>query len=280
MTIDGCIKRRNIKMSASCNLIGKNEQQTIKNYADWSTGWLKTVSYDLILTIQKLKTICNGEHSSESDSVEYNALCELIGSVYKQLKEKYSDDEIDNTSKYDEKNSVLRRIYDSTVGMKDELKGEKPIKIDTTRLFNTDKKEYHKIVIPGNHSYYRWGNYFNFVNWFYEIDGYIHEYFGDVENPFETEFSLVFNDIDVVKRLNSCVLKDVIFSTKNPTIKKLDNICENVYNSTKLYYQVSILENLRINYPKIKFEYNENTTKEFVLTEEDIIKNKTKRLLD
>ena len=87
-------------MGASCNLIGKNEQQTIENYADWSTGWLKTVSYDLILTIQKLKTICNGEHSSESDSVEYNALCELISSLYRQLKEKYSDDENDS-SKYD-----------------------------------------------------------------------------------------------------------------------------------------------------------------------------------
>lgn len=268
-------------MCASCNLIGKNEQQTIKNYADWSTGWLKTVSYDLILTIQKLKTICNGEHSSESDSVEYNALCELIGSLYKQLKEKYSDDEIDIISRYDEKHSVLKRIYDSTVRMKDELNGEKPIRIDTTRLFNSDKKKYHKIAIPGNRSYYGWhGNDFTIVNLFYEIDGYIHEYFGDVENPFETEFSLVFNDIDVVERLNDCILKDVIFSTKNPTIKKLDNICENVDNSTRVHCQVSILENLRINYPKIKFEYNENTTKEFVLTEEACMKNKTKQLLD
>lgn len=267
-------------MGASCNLIGKNEQQTINNYADWSIGWLKTVSYDLILTIQKLKTICNGEYSSESDSVEYNALRELICSLYKQLKEKYSDDEID-ISKYDEKYSVLKRIHDSAVEMKDELEGEKPIKIETTRLFNSDKKEYHKIEIPGNSSYYGWhGNNFTAVNWFYEIDGYIHEYFGDVENPFETEFSLVFNDIDVVKRLNGCILKDVIFSTKNPTIKKLDNICENVDNSVKAYCQVSILESLKINYPKIKFEYNENTTKEFDLTEEDIIKNKTKRLLD
>jgi hypothetical protein len=196
------------------------------------------------------------------------------------LKEKYSDDEIDNTSKYDEKNSVLRRIYDSTVGMKDELKGEKPIKIDTARLFNSDKKEYHKIAIPGNHSYYGWGNHFTTVNWFYEIDGYIHEYFGDVENPFETEFSLVFNDINVVKRLNSCVLKDVIYSPKKRTFKKIDDICENADNSVKVYCQVSILENLKFNYPKIKFEYNENTTKEFLLSEEDILKNKTKQLLD
>ena len=242
-------------MGASCNLIGKNEHQTIENYADWSTGWLKTVSYDLILTIQKLKTICNGEHSSESDSIEYNALCELIGSLYRQLKEKYSDDEND-ASKYDEKHSVLKRIYDSTVEMKDELKGEKPIKIETTRLFNSDKKNYHKVLIPGNHSYYRWGNNFNFVNWFYEIDGYIHEYFGDVENPFETEFSLVFNDIDVVKRLNGCILKDVIYSPKNPIFKTIDSICRNVDNSVRVHCQVSILENLRINYPKIKFEYN------------------------
>jgi type VI protein secretion system component Hcp len=80
--------------------------------------------------------------------------------------------------------------------------------------------------------------------------------------------------------LNDCVLKDVIFSTKNPTIKKLDNICENVDNSVRAHCQVSILENLRINYPKIKFEYNENTTKEFVLTEEACMKNKTKQLLD
>ena len=266
-------------MGASCNLIGKNEQETINNYADWSTGWLKTVSYDLILTIQKLKTICNGEYSSESDSVEHNALRELICSLYKQLKETYSDDEID-TSKYDEKYSVLKRIHDSAVEMKDELKGEKPIKIDTARLFNSDKKEYHKIAIPGNHSYYGWGNNFNFVNWFYEIDGYIHEYFGDVENPFETEFSLVFNDIDVVKRLNDCILKDVIYSSKNPIFKKIDSICRNDNNSIRVHCQVSILENLKINYPKIKFEYNENITKEFVLTEEACMKNKTKQLLD
>lgn len=267
-------------MGADCNLIGKNEQTTIKNYADWSTSWLRTVSYDLILTIQKLKTICNGEHSSESDSVEYNALCELIGSLYKQLKEKYSDDEID-TSKYDEKYAVLKRIYDSTVGMKDELNGEKPIKIETTRLFNSDKKKYHKIVIPGNISYYRWyRNNFTVRNWFYEIDGYIHEYFGDVENPFETEFSLVFNDIDVVKRLNECVLEDVICSPKKRAFKKNDDICENVDNSVRVYCQVSILENLRFNYPKIKFEYNENVTKEFILTEEDCMNNKIKQLLD
>lgn len=267
-------------MGASCNLTGKNEQETINNYADWSTSWLRTVSYDLILTIQKLKTIHNGEYLSESDSIEYNALRELIGSLYKQLKEKYSDDEVD-TSKYDEKYSVLKRIYDSTVGMKDELKGEKPIKIETTRLFNSDKQKYHKIVIPGNSSYYRWNrNNFTTVNWFYEIDGYIHEYFGDVENPFETEFSLVFNDIDVIKRLNNCVLKDVICSPKKRTFKKIDDICENVNNSVRVHCQVSILENLRINYPKIKFEYNENTTKEFLLSEEACMKNKTKQLLD
>lgn len=47
-------------MGASCNLTGKNEQDTINNYAEWSTSWLKTVSYDLMLTIQKLKTICSG----------------------------------------------------------------------------------------------------------------------------------------------------------------------------------------------------------------------------
>lgn len=267
-------------MGASCNLIGKNEQTTIKNYAEWSIGWLKTVSYDLILTIRKLKTICSGERSSQNESVEYNALCELIGSLYIHLKEKYSDDEID-TTKYGEQYSVLNNIYNNTVGMKDELNGEKPIKIDTTRLFNSDKKEYHKIIIPGNTSYYGLHeNNFTFVHWFYEIDGYIHEYFGDVENPFETEFSLVFNDIDVVKRLNSCVLKDVIYSPKNPAFKKFDSICENVGNLVKVYCQGSILENLKFNYPKIKFEYNENVTKEFVLTEEDIIKNKTKRLLD
>ena len=91
--------------------------------------------------------------------------------------------------------------------------------------------------------------------WFCEIDGYIHEYFGDVENPFETEFSLVFNDINVVKRLNDCVLKDVIYSPKKRTFKKIDDICENVDNSVKVYCQVSILENLKFNYPKIKFEY-------------------------
>ena len=118
------------------------------------------------------------------------------------------------------------------------------------------------------------------MNWFYEIDGYIHEYFGDVENPFETEFSLVFNDIDVVKRLNDCILKDVIYSPKNPIFKKIDSICRNVDNSVRVHCQVSILENLRINYPKIKFEYNENITKEFVLTEEACMKNKTKQLLN
>jgi hypothetical protein len=268
-------------MGASCNLIGKNEQTTIKNYADWSTGWLKTISYDLMLTIQKLKTIHNVEHSFESDSVEYNALCELIGSLYKRLKEKYSDDNEIDTTIYDEKYSVLKQIYNSTVGMKNELKGEKPIKIDTIRLFNSDKKEYHKIVIPGNSSYYGWrGNNFTAMNWFYEIDGYIHEYFGDVENPFETEFSLVFNDINVVKRLNSYVLKNTILSPKNPLFKKIDVICRNDDNLVEVYCQVSILENLKFNYPKIKFEYNENVTKEFVLTEEDCIKNKTKQLLD
>jgi hypothetical protein len=250
-------------MGASCNLTGKNEQETINNYADWSTGWLKTVSYDLILTIQKLKTIHNGEYLSVSDSVEYNALRELIGSLYKQLKEKYSDDEVD-TSKYDEKCSVLKRIYDSTIRMKDELKGEKPIKIDTVRLFNSDKQKYHKIVIPGNSSYYRWNrNKFTTVNWFYEIDGYIHEYFGDVENPFETEFSLVFNDIITVERLNNSILDDVLWSPKK--LRNYKTIDYGLEEKPKCIIKTSIpfLENLKLNYPKIKFEYNENIIKEY-----------------
>jgi UDP-N-acetyl-D-galactosamine dehydrogenase len=86
--------------------------------------------------------------------------------------------------------------------------------------------------------------------------------------------------IDVVKRLNDCVLKDVIYSSKHPIFKKIDSICRNVDNSVRVHCQVSILENLKFNYPKIKFEYNENTTKEFLLSEEDILKNKTKQLLD
>ena len=80
-------------MGASCDLVGKNEQETVKNYATWSTDWLKTISYDLMLTMQKLKTIYNGGHSNQSDSVEYNALRELIGSLYDNLKQKYYDNE-------------------------------------------------------------------------------------------------------------------------------------------------------------------------------------------
>ena len=49
-----------------------------------------------------------------------------------------------------------------------------------------------------------------------------------------------------------------------PDILKVMN--ENVDNSVRVYCQGSILENLKFNYPKIKFEYNENITKEFVLT--------------
>ena len=30
-------------MGASCDLVGKNEQETVKNYATWSTDWLKTI---------------------------------------------------------------------------------------------------------------------------------------------------------------------------------------------------------------------------------------------
>lgn len=256
-------------MGASCNLTGKNEQTTIKNYADWSTGWLKTVSYDLMLTIQKLKTICSGERSSQNESVEYNALCELIGSLYIHLKEKYSDDEID-TTKYGEQYSVLKGIYNSTVEMKDELSGEKPIKIETPILFNSDKKKYHKIVIPGNSSYYTgFTNKFRIINWFYEIDKYIHEYFGDVENPFETEFSLVFNDIITVERLNHSILDDVIWSPK-----KLQNYKTIDYSLEKkpecsIKTPLSVLENLKLNYPKIKFEYNESVSKEYDLNQSE-----------
>lgn len=247
-------------MGASCNLIGKNEQTTIKNYADWSTDWLKDVSYDLMLTIQKLKTIYNGGHLNKNDSLEYNALHELIGSLYNQIKAKYFDNE-DNSS-------ILKHIYDSTVGMKDELSGEKPIKIEITRLFNSDKKKYHKIIIPGNSSYYKgFANNFRAMHWFYEIDDYIHEYFGGVENPFETEFSLVFNDIITVERLNNSILDDVIWSPKKQNYKTNDGILDDgiLEGKTKcsIKTSLSILENLKINYPKIKFEYNESVTKEY-----------------
>jgi hypothetical protein len=269
-------------MSASCDLIGRNEQETIKNYAEWSTGWLKTVSYDLMLTMQKLKTIYIGEHSNQSDSVEYNALCELIGSLYDQLKQKYYDNECENV-KYDDLYFILKNIHNSTIKMKDELNSNKPIEIRNIILIERDKEESHKINIPGDYRYYsRYSNASSSRNEsiFFEIDKHIHDYFGDVKNPFETEFSLIFNDVDVVKYLNRCVLKDVIYSSKNPIFKKLDSICRNVDNSVRVHCQVSVLENLRINYPKIKFEYNENVTKEFVLSENDCLKNKTVKLLD
>jgi hypothetical protein len=187
----------------------------------------------------------------------------MIGSLYKQLNEKYSDDEIDIT-KYGEQYSVLKSIYDSTVGMKDELSGEKPIKIETSMLFNSDKKKYHKIVIPGNSSYYTsFANKFRVINWFYEIDKCIHEYFGDVENPFETEFSLVFNDIITVERLNNSILDDVLWSPKK--LRNYKTIDYGLEEKPKCIIKTSIpfLENLKLNYPKIKFEYNENIIKEY-----------------
>lgn len=268
-------------MSASCNLIGKNEQTTIKNYAEWSTGWLKTVSYDLMLTMQKLKTIYNGEHSNQSDSVEYNALRELIGSLYDNLKHKYYDNEFENV-KYDDLYFTLKNIHNNTIKIKDELDDRKPIEIEKDILIERDKEESYKINIPGNYWYYaRYNNTSSSRNEsiFYEIDKLIHDYFGDVKNPFETEFSLIFNDIDVVKYLNGCVIKNTIYSLKHKALKHPYELCEDD-DSTKLYCQVSVLENLKFNYPKIKFEYNENVTKEFVLSENDCLKNKTVKLLD
>ena len=154
--------------------------------------------------------------------------------------------------------------------MKDDLSGEKPIKIETTRLFNSDKKKYHKIIIPGNSSYYTgFANNFRAIHWFYEIDGYIHEYFGDVENPFETEFSLVFNDISTVERLNNSILSNVIWSTKKTqNYKNFDNSLDEKISldekpECSIKTSLSILENLKINYPKNKFEYNENIIKEY-----------------
>lgn len=268
-------------MSASCNLIGKNEQTTIKNYAEWSTGWLKTVSYDLMLTMQKLKTIYNGEHSNQSDSVEYNALRELIGSLYDNLKHKYYDNEFENV-KYDDLYFTLKNIHNNTIKIKDELDDRKPIEIGKDILIERDKEELYKINIPGNYWYYaRYSNASSSRNEsiFYEIDKYIHDYFGDVKNPFETEFSLIFNDVDVVKYLNGCVFKNIRYSLKHKELKHPYKLCED-NDSTKLYCQVSVLENLKFNYPKIKFEYNENVTKEFVLSENDCLKNKTVKLMD
>lgn len=270
-------------MSASCDLIGRNEQETIKNYAEWSTSWLKTVSYDLMLTMQKLKTIYNGEHSNQSDSVEYNALCELIGSLYDQLKQKYYDNECENV-KYDERSFILKNIHNSTSRMKGEFNGNKPIEIKKNILIECDKVKSYKINIPGNYRYYAWySNKSSSRNEsiFYEIDKYIHDYFGDVKDPVETEFSLIFNNVDVVKYLNGCVLKN---TTCSPKYKELEHPCEfkphDYDTSIEVFCQGSVLEKLKFNYPKIKFEYNENVTKEFVLTEEDCMNNKTKQLLD
>ncbi len=270
-------------MSASCDLIGRNEQTTIKNYAEWSTGWLKTVSYDLMLTMQKLKTIYSGEHSNQSDSVEYNALRELIGSLYDQLKHKYYDNEYEEV-KYDELFFILKNIHNNTIKIKDELDDKKPIEIRKNTLIECDKPKSYKINIPGNYWYYaRYSNASSSRNEsiFYEIDKYIHDYFGDVKNPFETEFSLIFNNVDVVKYLNGCVLKNITYSPNHKELKRTyDFRCCDDNNSTKVFCQVSVLENLKFNYPKIKFEYNENVTKEFVLNENDCLKNKTVKLLD
>lgn len=268
-------------MSASCNLIGKNEQTTIKNYAEWSTGWLKTVSYDLMLTMQKLKTIYNGEHSNQSDSVEYNALRELVGSLYDQLKHKYYDNEYEKV-KYDEIYFILKNIHNNTIKIKDELDDRKPIEIEKDILYGQDKEESFRINIPGNYWYYsRYSNASSSRNEciFYDIDKRIHDYFNDVINPFETEFSLIFNNVDVVKYLNECVLKNIRYSLKHKDIKHPYELCDD-NNSTRVFCQVSVLENLKFNYPKIKFEYNENVTKEFVLSENDCLKNKTLKLLD
>ena len=270
-------------MGASCDLVGKNEQETVKNYATWSTDWLKTISYDLMLTMQKLKTIYNGGHSNQSDSVEYNALRELIGSLYDNLKQKYYDNECENT-KYNELSFILKNIHNNTIKMKDELNSNKPIEIRKNILLECDKKESYKINIPGNYWYYaRYSNASSFRNEsiFYEIDKHIHDYFSDVENPFETEFSLIFNDLDVVKYLNECVLKNTVYSPKHRESKYSgDCKCNYDDNSTEVFCKISILENLKFNYPKIKFEYNENTTKEFVLNENDCLKDKTIKLMD
>ena len=270
-------------MGASCDLVGKNEQETVKNYATWSTDWLKTISYDLMLTMQKLKTIYNGGHSNQSDSVEYNALRELIGSLYDNLKQKYYDNECENT-KYNELSFILKNIHNNTIKMKDELNSTKPIEIRKNILLECDKKESYKINIPGNYWYYaRYTNASSFRNEsiFYEIDKHIHNYFSDVENPFETEFSLIFNDLDVVKYLNECILKNTIYSPKHRESKYSgDCKCNYDDNSTEVFCKISILENLKFNYPKIKFEYNENITKEFVFNENDCLKIKTVKLMD
>lgn len=258
-------------MSVSCNLIGKNEQETIKKYAAWSIDWLKDISYDLMLTMQKLKTIHNGVRSNPNDSLEYNALYELIGSLSDKLIQKYYDDEY---------SFVLKNIHNSTIKMKDELNSNKPIEIRRNTLIEHDMKESYKINIPGNYEYYSWYSNARSSNIgisrnehiFYEIDKYIHDYFGDLKNPFETEFSLIFNDVNVVKYLNECMLKNKIYSPKHKELKpQPEYICSNDNDLVKAtYHQISILGNLKFNYPKIKFEYNENAIKEFVF---DDIKN-------
>ena len=168
--------------------------------------------------------------------------------------------------------------------MKDELNSDKLIEIRKNILFECDKPKSYKINIPGNYRYYaRYNKASSSRNEaiFYEIDKHIHDYFGDVKNPFETEFSLIFNNEAVVNYLNGCVLKNTRLSPKHKELKHPFEFKRNDYNtSIEVFCQVSVLENLKFNYPKIKFEYNENVTKEFVLDENDCLKNKTVKLLD
>lgn len=245
-------------MSASCNLIGRNEQETIRNYAKWSISWLKDISYDLMLTMQKLKTIYNGGCSNRNMSIEYNALRELVGSLSENLKSKYYNAEV-TSNRYDEREFMLKRIYDNAIEIDDELKNDKPIKIERDTLLHSDKKMCHKINIPGNMQYYQ---HYIPSTIFYEIDNYIHRYFGDVENPFETEFSLVFTDKSIIDYLNQSNLRSILYSQKRPVLcEKLDK------NDASLDAQFSwsVLSCLVFNYPKISFEYIETVAVKYEL---------------
>lgn len=245
-------------MGCLANLIGKNSQETIKNYAHWSSGWLKRITTDLMVTIDKLQLIVDGMRSNNNDSVEHKVIYELLSSTLQKLKNDYYENISSNNPYY-----ILKNILDNNTKIIEELEGDKPVEI-TTSIFNNNEKPYI-VRINGDSTYFRkkLRGCLDVASSFYYIDERIHNFFNNKENPFEIEFTILFSDKECIEYLTTSYLDKQIFSPNNP---KSGIFRYEIQNTDK----VNILENLKFNYPKIKFEYIEDTTKEFDISKNEI----------
>lgn len=232
-------------MSASCDLTGNTEKETLVNQKKWLCSWTKNIIEQFESFYNSVKIVSNG--ISQHDS-KFSPIKVLLNGALRNIRSEFTDDE----------ENILDAIKKTLVGFKDECNGDRSLAVYPCYTFNecdqlgirhSEINDTVKILtINGDYNYFRNKN---AQTCFHEVTDYL-EYLPDDIEKCVVIFN--FNSVNEMNRFKNMELEFI----NDPIIKDNGN-----FSAKCSKKRVPILQAICDKFPdkEIEFYYQPRTFK-------------------